>query len=148
VRYHRIGSPTDRVRVEGDRPLECALCHTDWNVDRIVGEMERLWKKKYDREKLRRLYGAELAGPALRTTVVRGVAQEQGTALTVLGEKKDSGSLREIMHELVNPYPLVRYFARAAVESITGEKCAVDLDADDESIRAQIAGTGSTHGSH
>ena len=29
VRYHRIGSPTDRERVEGDRPLECALCHAD-----------------------------------------------------------------------------------------------------------------------
>jgi predicted CXXCH cytochrome family protein len=136
-RYHRIGSPTDRARVEGDRPLECAICHTDWNVDKIVADMERLWGKSYDREKLRRLYGFELAVPALRTTVVRGLAHEQGTALTILGEKRDAASLPQVTHELLNPYPLVRYFARAAVENITGQKCDVDLDADDDSIRMQ-----------
>ena len=139
TRYHRIGSPTDRARVEGDRPLECALCHTDWTVDKIVADMERLWGKSYDREKLRRLYGYELAVPALKTTVVRGLAHEQGTALTILGEKKDTGALPEITHELVNPYPLVRYFARSAVENITAQKCDVDLDADDATIKAQAA---------
>ena len=139
TRYHRIGSPTDRARVEGDRPLECAICHTDWNVDKIVADMERLWGKHYDREKLRRLYGSELAVPALKTTVVRGLAHEQGTALTILGEKKDTGALPEITHELLNPYPLVRLFARAAVEGITGQKCEVDLDADDATIRMQSA---------
>ena len=37
TRYHRIGSPTDRARVEGDRPLECALCHADKSVAELVG---------------------------------------------------------------------------------------------------------------
>jgi predicted CXXCH cytochrome family protein len=52
VRYHRIGSPTDRERVEGDRPLECALCHADRSVDQIVKTMERFWGKRYYRAAL------------------------------------------------------------------------------------------------
>src|SRR5262249_36661310 len=35
TRYHRIGSPTDRERVELDRPIECALCHTDKSVGEL-----------------------------------------------------------------------------------------------------------------
>jgi len=41
IAYHRIGSPYDRQRVEGDRPLECALCHTDKSVAELTATMER-----------------------------------------------------------------------------------------------------------
>src|SRR5262249_30016869 len=58
TRYHRIGSPTDRARVEGDRPLECALCHADRSVGELVETMERWWGKRYDRAALRALYGS------------------------------------------------------------------------------------------
>ena len=36
TRYHRIGSPTEKARVEGDRPLECALCHADKTVEELT----------------------------------------------------------------------------------------------------------------
>ena len=38
TRYHRIGSPDDPVRVERDRPLECALCHADKTVADLAGD--------------------------------------------------------------------------------------------------------------
>ncbi|MFW5920254.1 MAG: cytochrome c3 family protein, partial [Polyangiales bacterium] len=49
TRYHRIGSPTDAERVEGDRPLECALCHQGKSVEELVTTMERWWGADYDR---------------------------------------------------------------------------------------------------
>ena len=63
VRYHRIGSPTDPKRALADRPLECALCHADYSVERIVAQMEAWWGKTYDRAALRA--GSRIDGPAL-----------------------------------------------------------------------------------
>src|SRR5207253_4748546 len=57
TRYHRIGSPTDKARVEHDRPLDCALCHADRSVGTLVADMERLWGKGYARAALRGRYG-------------------------------------------------------------------------------------------
>ena len=37
-RYHRIASPTETAKVEGDRPLECALCHGDKPVETPGGD--------------------------------------------------------------------------------------------------------------
>src|SRR4029078_10308963 len=48
TRYHRIGSPTARARVEGDRPLECALCHPKARVGELVTTIGRWWGKQYD----------------------------------------------------------------------------------------------------
>jgi predicted CXXCH cytochrome family protein len=133
TRYHRIGSPTDAARVEGDRPLECALCHVDDSVEKLVGEMERFWGKRYDRDKLRALYG-DLAAPPLLTTLSRGKAHEQATAMVVLGERGAGAALGPIARELVNPYPLVRYYARQALEKIAGVECNVNLDQEDANI--------------
>ena len=44
-RYHRIASPTETAKVEGDRPLECALCHGDKSVETLVATMEAWWHK-------------------------------------------------------------------------------------------------------
>ena len=62
-RYHRIASPTETAKVEGDRPLECALCHADKSVESLVATMEAWWHKSYDRARLRALYGADLRTP-------------------------------------------------------------------------------------
>ncbi|HVR03689.1 MAG TPA: cytochrome c3 family protein [Polyangia bacterium] len=127
TRYHRIGAPTETARVEGDRPLECALCHADRSVATLVGEMERFWGKHYDRAKLAALYG-DLDALPLEATLARGKPHEQATALGVLGEARAAAALPAAAGQLTNPVPLVRYYARRAVEQIRGAACDVDLD--------------------
>jgi hypothetical protein len=127
TRYHRIGAPTETARVEGDRPLECALCHADKPVGTLVDAMERFWGKHYDRSRLRDLYG-DLDALVLPATLARGKAHEQATALGVLGEARVTAALPAAARQLTNPFPLVRYYARRAVEQLRGAPCDVDLD--------------------
>ncbi len=129
TRYHRIGSPTDKERVEGDRPLECALCHTDKSVEQLVATMERFWDKKYDRNALRQLYGPDLSINAMQATLQYGKPHEEGTAVAVAGRDRKQEWLPLVVAQLGNDYPLVRYFARHAVEQITGAPLPVDLNA-------------------
>ncbi|MEO8902584.1 MAG: cytochrome c3 family protein [Polyangiaceae bacterium] len=129
TRYHRIGSPTDRERVLGDRPLECALCHTDKSVEQLVATMERFWGKSYDRNALRQLYGQDLSINAIEATLKYGKPHEEGTAVAVAGSYRKQGWLPLVVLQLGNDYPLVRYFARHAVEQITGAPLPVDSNA-------------------
>ena len=129
TRYHRIGSPTDRERVEGDRPLECALCHTDKSVDQLVSTMERLWRKRYDRAALHRLYGQDLRVNALEATLSYGKAHEQGTAVAIAGRDRRRDWLPLVVLQLANDYPLVRYFARHSLERITAAPLPIDMNA-------------------
>jgi predicted CXXCH cytochrome family protein len=136
TRYHRIGSPTDPARVERDRPLECALCHADRSVGSLIADMERLWGKRYDRAALARLYG-NLDANALVATVDRGKAHEQAPAMAVLGETRTRAALPSIARQLTHPIPLVRYYARRAVDAIRGgPPCAIDLDRSTPEIEA------------
>ncbi len=129
TRYHRIGSPTDRERVEGDRPLECALCHTDKSVDQLVSTMERLWHKRYDKGALRRLYGQDLRVNALEATLRYGKPHEQGAAVAIAGRDRRQDWLPLVLLQLANDYPLVRYFARHAIERITQAPLPIDMNA-------------------
>jgi hypothetical protein len=128
TRYHRIGSPTDRERVEGDRPLECALCHADKSVAALVGDMERLWERHYDRDKLRALYG-DLDANALLATVERGRPHEQVAAAMVLAEHKMNSSAPQVARLFTSPYPLARRFAAQALASMLDKPCTIDVDA-------------------
>jgi predicted CXXCH cytochrome family protein len=155
TRYHRIGSPDEVARVEGDRPLECALCHTNQSVGTLVSAMERFWGKRYDRARLRALYG-DLDARPLVATLARGKPHEQATALGVLAEggerSADATVLASAARQLANPVPLVRYYARRAVEHLLGAPCDVDLDRSTAEIEAAarrcvpeaFAGPGST----
>ncbi|HEY3666662.1 MAG TPA: cytochrome c3 family protein, partial [Polyangiaceae bacterium] len=129
TRYHRVGSPTARERVEGDRPLECALCHTDKSVEQLVATMERFWGKKYDRDALRKLYGQDLSVNAVEATLMYGKPHEAGTAVALAGRDRRLALLPLVVAQLGNEYPLVRYFARHAAEQISGAPLPVDLNA-------------------
>ena len=129
VRYHRIGSPTEERRVTGDRPLECALCHADYSVEKIVSTMETWWGKHYDRSELQALYGPNLDVNALYATLERGKPHEQAAAIAVLGEAKDRNAIAGIVPHLAHAYPLVRYFAQHALQLITGDPVAIDVGA-------------------
>jgi len=141
TRYHRIGSPTDRERVEGDRPLECSLCHADKSVATLVGEMERLWGKRYDRRKLHSLYG-DLESNALLATLERGRPHEQVVAAMVLAESKVNTAAPLVARLLASPYPLARRFAAQALTSMLGRPCAIDVDASPADTQKALAGCG------
>jgi predicted CXXCH cytochrome family protein len=134
TRYHRIGSPTDRERVEKDRPLECALCHADKPAAELVGKMESWWRKSYDRRALTGLYGS-LAESSILTTLVRGKPHEQMTAAAVLGERGARAQAPLLVPLLASEYPLARFYARAAIEALVSKPVPVDLDADPEAIQ-------------
>ena len=128
-RYHRIGSPTEPKRVLGDRPLECALCHADKSVESIVSTMETWWNKHYDRAALRALYGDDLSVNVMRATLALGKAHEQAVAIATFGEAKDRSAIPALAPMLAHEYPLVRYFAQRALQTITGDPVAIDVGA-------------------
>ncbi len=134
-RYHRIESPNDPM-VLRDRPLECALCHTDKTVGTILDEMDSFWGTHLDRTLQHELYGSLDARP-LVATLARGKPHEQAVALRLLGERKDCSVAVLVAGQLTNDYPLVRFYADDALASILGTKSPIDLYATDDAIRAQ-----------
>lgn len=137
TRYHRIGSPTDRARVLGDRPLECALCHLDSSVETLVLAMERWWGKRYDRPALRALYGDDLHMNVLKSTLSRGKAHEQTVAIALLGESRRSSAVPLLVPELSHEFPLVRYFAKHALQTLTQRRLPVDVNQSASSVATQ-----------
>jgi predicted CXXCH cytochrome family protein len=137
TRYHRIGSPTDPERVLGDRPLECALCHSDKSVRSLVDAMEAWWPVRYPRERLEELYGS-LDANAMRATLERGKPHEQVVAIATFGEARAREEAPLVAEKLLADYPLVREWAKRALVSILG-RCDVDLAADDAAIAKQAA---------
>lgn len=120
TRYHRIGSPTDRARVEGDRPLECALCHGDKTIGALLADIRHLWGKRYDQDAILRMYGS-LEANALIASIERGYAHEQATAMGAAGEQRLKSAASAIARQRdVNAYPLVRGYAAAALAALDG----------------------------
>jgi predicted CXXCH cytochrome family protein len=139
VRYHRIGSPNDPARVERDRPLECALCHPRARVGELAADMERFWGKRTDRAALERLYGS-LQAEVLTATAVRGKPHEQATAYAALGEARVREAVPLLAGGLMHDYPLVRYYARHALERTLGRPVPIDVQQDRARIQAALAG--------
>ncbi|HEX8793621.1 MAG TPA: cytochrome c3 family protein [Polyangiaceae bacterium] len=117
TRYHRIGSPTDPARVLGDRPLECALCHAGMSVGTLVEAMEKWWPVRYPRQRLEELYGS-LDANVMRTTLERGKPHEKAVAIGVLAEAGAKDAAPLVARELQDEYPLVREWARRALEKL------------------------------
>jgi predicted CXXCH cytochrome family protein len=135
-RYHRIGSPDDPARVLLDRPMECALCHADKSVESLVSTTETWWKRPFDREALRKLYGPDLEVNVLLATAERGKPHEQAVAFYLLGEARARGAVPLLAGQLTHPYPLVRGYAKRALDTIAGAPVPIDVDADDAAIQA------------
>ena len=134
-RYHRIASPTETAKVEGDRPLECALCHGDKPVESLVATMEAWWHKRYDRARLRALYGADLArADPLVETLARGKPHEQAVAMALLGARGDKAVAPLVAAQLTHPIPILRYYAVAALEELLGAPAPLDVHARSEAI--------------
>jgi len=56
--------------------------------------------------------------------------------MAVLGEKRVGAALAPIARQLVNPIPLVRYYACRAVDAIRGAPCDVDVERPTPEIEA------------
>lgn len=123
--YHRIGSPTDPERLYADRPIECALCHADLSTEQLVRTLERWTGRQFDRPRLRALYGRLDQSP-IRATLRRGKPHEQAVAASVAATARLPDALPLLLAQLENPYPLVRLFARDAIERSVGERMEVD----------------------
>ncbi|GEM_PF-518737 len=163
-RYHRIGSPADPVKVESDRPLECALCHGGKPVGELVDTLEGWWGHRYDRAKLTALYG-DLRENAVAATLRNGKPHEKAVALYLAGTLdrgpagnpvgKAAGHSANVpfdkrvivplaARELADPYPLVRYYAENALADMLGKPSPLDLHGDSDSLmRAAAAWLGS-----
>ncbi len=136
TRYHRIGSPTDTERVLLDRPFECALCHSDKSVDALVSTMERWWRKSYERGALEKLYGSLDANVVL-ATAEGGKPHEQAVAFQLLGDARTKQAVPLLARQLTHPYPIVRGYAKRALDAIHGAPVPIDIDAPDEVISEQ-----------
>src|SRR5690606_12599793 len=136
--YHRIGSPTDSERVLLDRPMECALCHADATVASLAETMEQWWGKFYERGALTKLYGA-LDANVLLATAERGKPHEQGVAFHALGRAGRREAVPVLAAQLTHPLPLVRGYAKRALDALAGAPIPVDIDADGRAIEAQAA---------
>jgi hypothetical protein len=97
--------------------------------------MERWWGKRYDRNALMRLYG-DLRAPVLEATVKRGLPHEQAAALAVLGQRQVKTAEALIAGQLTHEYPLVRYFARRALERLGGKNIPLDVEQPLPALRA------------
>lgn len=131
TRYHRIGSPSDPERVLRDRPIECALCHEDKSVAELTGAMSAWWGNSYDRAAIAALYGPDLRESALLVTLARGKPHEQAVAAAVLGERGRRDLAARLIPVLSNEIPLVRYFAKSALETLVGAPFPWDVGAGD-----------------
>ena len=127
TRYHRIGSPSDPVRVENDRPIECALCHTDATVEKLVTTLESWTKHRYDREALKRLYGDDLGVSVLEATLARGLPHERTVAIDRLGRSKEPRYAAPLVAVIPQSLPITRYFVREALARLTGKRPELDM---------------------
>lgn len=137
TRYHRIGSPSDPSRVLADRPIECALCHDDKSVGELVDTMSAWWGQSYDRAALAALYGPDPRENVLLVTLARGKPHEQAVAAAVLAERGRRDMAVRLVPVLSNEIPLVRYFARSALERMVGAPFPWDVGAGDAGRPAQ-----------
>jgi len=99
--------------------------------------MERWWGRRFDRQKLRALYGRLEAKP-LAATIAYGKPHEVATAAAVLGEKGGADAVPFIASALTNEYPLVRYFARRALEHASGRPVTIDVEEDAAGIAVAL----------
>jgi hypothetical protein len=135
-RYHRIGSPTDAQKVLLDRPLECALCHVDKDVGSLVRAMGAWWNKTYERGALEKLYGA-LDVKVVFATAERGKPHEQAVAFQLLGDARVKAAVPVLAAQLTHPYPIVRGYAKRALDAIAGVPLDIEVDAPDDVIEAR-----------
>ncbi|MFO0658627.1 MAG: hypothetical protein U0165_02155 [Polyangiaceae bacterium] len=75
-----------------------------------------------------RLYGSLDSQPLLATLSL-GKPHEQAVSMFLLGESKNRRAVEGIAPHLLHGRPILRYYARGALEKILGEKAPLDVHA-------------------
>jgi len=89
---------------------------------------------RYPRQRLTELYGS-LDANVMRATLERGKAHEQAVAIGVLGEARARDAAPLVAKQLSNEYPLVREWARRALDTMgvaTGAQTPPQQGTDEE----------------
>jgi len=116
-----------------------ALCHAEQERRGLSSPRpRRWWKRPYDRDALRKLYG-DLDANVLLATAERGKPHEQAVAFFLLGEARSRPAIPILAAQLTNPYPLVRGYAKRALDTIAGSPIPIDIDGEDTSSRRRRA---------
>src|SRR5678815_5603153 len=94
-------------------------CHTDKSVRAILGDMQRLWGKRYDEDAMRALY-PDLDANAIGATLEHGKPHEQAVALAKLGAMGERARpwLPLVEQATHHEYPLVAGYAERALERL------------------------------
>ncbi|MBX3158117.1 MAG: hypothetical protein KF773_19265 [Deltaproteobacteria bacterium] len=93
--------------------------------------------RRHDRDRLRAQYG-DLAANALAATLARGKPHEQAVAIGVLGDRGTRADVPALVPHLAHPYPQVRYFAKRAIEKLTGAPLPIDVGLPAAEVAAQV----------
>jgi hypothetical protein len=89
---------------------------------------------------LRQLYGADLSVNTLGATLERGKAHERDVAIDRLGHAPATDeSTARLRSAMTDDYPLLRFFAKAALERRLGRRLDDDPQASTTEIEQQLA---------
>ena len=138
TRYHRIGLPDDPVGPSATvrssarsatptRPWP-ELWSPPWNAGGGESTIALRWP----------FSTAASTRCRCRPRLERGRAHEQAAALATLGTAGVKAAAPAIARQLVNPFPLVRYYARRALEALGAPACAVDSERPTAEIQVAV----------
>jgi hypothetical protein len=99
--------------------------------------MERAWNKTYDRQALRKLYGADLRVNAMSATLERGKPHEQAVAIFVSGTTGQGASAALLLDQLDHEFPLIRFYARDALQRRVGRQLPLDMHGPGDQLKAE-----------
>ena len=141
---HRL--PDDPARVERDRPLECALCHADKTVGELVAHDGALvGAQRTIARALATLYGEPRRAPAAGDARRAARRTSRRSRWRRSARRASTAALPGVARQLVNPFPLVRYYARRALEALRGQavrRRSRSADAGDRRGRARLRAGG------
>ena len=139
---HRLARRSGARRARSPAGVRALPCRQDRR-----GAGRRPWSAgggaRYDRAALAVLYGASTCGRFRRRSNARQGARAGGGAGDAGRGADATAAVPAVARQLVNPFPLVRYYARRALEALRGP-CAVDLDrrVRDRGCRPQLRSRG------
>lgn len=110
-RTHDISIPRADETVRFAKPNACNQCHTDWSVNRAIGESKRLWPNAYASNEMG---GPPFDEPEGQRALFAGDAVVRALTAAAMTPATDS-TAPWLLEAMQDRYPIVRYFAANAL---------------------------------